>query len=211
MGTGAIAAGPPTMARSQQPVPKISIPVAKQPPLPLSDSPSMNLEHIRNQSSQRVSSILIEPRSESSLAAPVMNQRNYHYGVEYIARRVFAYVLDTLLNSILFVSAIVSYLMKQESSYDLLANPSVIFVTFLLWLAFHWSLTTVQELVFRTTIGKRILRLSLTGGTFGIFLRAILFIPSFSLGGLGIVWSVFDSQKRCLHDRLSGARPVVLY
>lgn len=41
-----------------------------------------------------------------------------------------------------------------------------------------------------------------------LVLRYVLAWPSLLLGGLGIVWSLFDRDRQFLHDRLSGTRLV---
>lgn len=62
------------------------------------------------------------------------------------------------------------------------------------------------------TLGLRAwrLRVSMSDGTPlrwpAAMLRFVLSVPSWMLGGLGLLWSVVDSQRQSAHDRLSGTR-----
>jgi uncharacterized RDD family membrane protein YckC len=41
-------------------------------------------------------------------------------------------------------------------------------------------------------------------------LRYLLCWPSIILGGVGIVWALFDRDRQFLHDRLAGTRLVMV-
>jgi hypothetical protein len=60
---------------------------------------------------------------------------------------------------------------------------------------------------FGTTLGKRIFGMKLDGDGFSCFMRSILFIPSLVFGGLGLWIAIFDSRKRCWHDRVTKLQP----
>lgn len=64
------------------------------------------------------------------------------------------------------------------------------------------------------TIGMMLTDLRLTDASIGrpaisrILIRCCAFLLSLTIAGLGLMWGFFDSQARCLHDRLSHTRVV---
>ena len=130
------------------------------------------------------------------------------FGVGYSMKRVTAYLLDTSINLALCAGVLSVALWKQNVSPDILINPGVILVAALFIGFFSWALVTAQEIMFGTSVGKRIFGLALQGSVSAIFLRALFFIPSLGFCGLGLLWAAFDSKKRCWHDIAFSLQPI---
>ena len=129
------------------------------------------------------------------------------YGFGYLAKRVIAYGLDTAFNLAICLGALSTVLFKKDFSRETLTNPGILILA-VLFLAFcNWGITTAQEVGFGTSLGKRVFGLSLRGTGMAAFMRALYFIPSICFAGIGLIWSVFDSKKRCWHDIASGLQP----
>jgi len=66
------------------------------------------------------------------------------------------------------------------------------------------------------TVGKRLVGIRVIDGygqPLGLgrsLLRAIAFVPSLALAGLGVLWIGFDRERRGLHDRLADTHVVVV-
>ena len=176
MGTGAVAAGPPSVV------------------LP-----------------NRVIKQLIAPRSAIPLASPAKERRLDFtpevFDLSYSMKRIGAYVLDLLLVAGLLVGSLVLLIWKQNLEQSLFSNENFLLAFFFFVLFSHWILVGVQEVLFKTSLGKAFFGLSLDGTGIRILTRAFLFLVSFGLVGLGLVGSLFDSRRRCWHDRLTGLQP----
>jgi hypothetical protein len=129
------------------------------------------------------------------------------FGTHYVMVRLLAYTMDVIFNLTLCMSILGLVLMFESVSMDILFHPNTLFFLFLFFALFNWAIVTAQEVVFRTSLGKRMFGLVLNGNSMRIFLRAFLFIPSLVFGGAGLVWSLFDSKKRCWHDRATQIQP----
>jgi hypothetical protein len=191
IGTGAIAAGPPKMVlpsgishkRLDSVIPQISVPVVK-------------------------SDLLGESKSSlSSAQKSKSTQQKVTFGYGYLLRRILAYWLDLIFTGGFCSVTLAGLVWIQEFDWTILFHPSVFLVVCLFFVAFHWSLMMIQEVVFKTTFGKRIFGLGLRGSGVLLFLRSIFFLPSAGLVGIGLFWSLFDRQKRCWHDSTVGIQP----
>ncbi len=134
----------------------------------------------------------------------------------YLLKRMIAYGFDFWLSTFLFSLLIFGYFQLDETQQTALVsgffpklfkNTKILYVLPIGWLGFHWAWMTFQETLFKTTFGKRVFRLKLKGSGIMIFLRACFFLPGLALGGLGILWSLVDSQKRCWHDKIVDVQP----
>ena len=151
--------------------------------------------------------VLSTPTPAPAFSLDALNSTVSHYGFGYLAKRVLAYSLDTALNLAICLGALSTVLFKKDFSRETLTNPGILIVA-VLFLGFcNWGITTAQEVGFGTSLGKRAFGLSLRGTGMAAFMRALYFIPSIGFAGLGLVWSVFDSKKRCWHDIASGLQP----
>ncbi|MBC7385695.1 MAG: RDD family protein [Cryobacterium sp.] len=148
-------------------------------------------------------------RLASSRAAPARTPTplEIHYGIGYSFERAFAYLLDSAFNLSLCGSILSTALLSTDvENLRTLSSAASISVAIFLFVC-NWALLAAQEVAFGTTIGKRIFGLKLEGTGVDCFKRALLFIPSLAFGGLGIFMAVFDSKKRCWHDRMTKLQP----
>lgn len=214
LGSGATAAGRPSFATTApkmtqgtstaltpaRPAARISVPVARpayQPQVPGKLKTTVQPNH---------SASLIQP---AALASPELAaQLALHFGFGYMLKRSFAYLIDSIFNIGLCVGALSAALWKQDLSPELLLTPGVALVSILFLTLFNWAMTTAQEVAFGTSVGKRMFRLALNGSTSAIFLRAFFFLPSVGFGGIGLLWALFDSRKRCWHDLVVDLQPI---
>jgi len=192
-GLGATAAGRPTFAKKiPQLAPKSQVQAPKPyiAPSPLTAQPKAVV------AKQTAEPVLFSarPREES-------------FGFVYVLKRFSAYLTDTVLNCSLGGGALAGIASSQHLNMNLLISPGVIFVFATFLLVLNWALIAAQEIIFGATIGKKTFGLYLDAPTGTIFLRAIFFIFSVAFSGLGILWAVFDSKRRCWHDIVSGVQP----
>jgi len=146
------------------------------------------------------------PADETQPAERTLIEPNYD--ITYLMKRATAYLFDTAFNfltSLIFFS-FVFYLLNIKLSF--LYGYEVMEYAFGFFLLFNWSLITAQEIAFGTTLAKRPLGLRIEGSPVSILIRALTFIPSSGLAGLGLIWGLFDSKKRCLHDYSTGIQPI---
>lgn len=132
----------------------------------------------------------------------------HQYGFTYLIKRFMAYVFDVMTHLLVSIFVMGSLIWRQEISSDVLMDSSVMFVGILSLFFLHWGLMTLQEVIFKTTVGKRIFGMVFDGHRMLILLRAILFIPSAGFFGLGVLWSLVDRQKAGWHDRATQVQPV---
>lgn len=133
--------------------------------------------------------------------------------------RLLGFITDTGINFILGLLALTLLFWKESngvfSSLSSISSvsESVIIVGLLFLSLLNWSLITAQEVVFRTSLGKRLFNLILKdSGTSSelppsplrILLRSVLCVFSMTLAGLGILWAAFDSKGRTWHDLATG-------
>jgi uncharacterized RDD family membrane protein YckC len=198
----AVTAGANAAAAARSQAPRISVPVAR------STAPQPQSLLQKSQPQQKTSTTpkpAVQQRLEvSGLAA----QLEPSFGIGYLIKRLFAYLLDTSFNLALCSGALSLALWKQDLSPELLLNPGIVLIAILFLAVFNWAITTAQEVAFGTSIGKRIFGLALNGGTSAVFLRAFFFLPSICFGGLGLIWALFDRRKRCWHDMVVDLQPI---
>jgi hypothetical protein len=199
-GSGAVAAGSPKMVFPQKPtstqktlaVPQISVPVAKVS-MPLDQSlPGLGIE------------------KERRPQAPTRDKVDQTFGIVYLLRRAIAQLIDSGVSLALFAGIVRFGMWNEEFTPELMTNSSLIFVAACLWITFHWFVLAVQEVIFLTSVGKRLVGLRLYGSNFLVLLRSLFFLPSIGLLGIGIIWAIFDRNKRCWHDQIVEIQPINL-
>jgi uncharacterized RDD family membrane protein YckC len=197
MGTGAVAAGPatfaktlPTLAPRKIATPRVSVPVATP--------------------TQQQQSAPMPSTSFNSAASAVKPFAEPAYGYVYLAKRSLAYIIDSSLNTALSATGLSLVLVNQNIQPEALMNPGIVVLSTLFFVLFNWALITAQEIAFGSSVGKRIFGLAVRGSTSAIFLRAFFFLPSAGFCALGLLWSVFDKRKRCWHDVVVGVQPIEL-
>jgi RDD family len=158
---------------------------------------------------QRVQVQRAAPQAQTLVAKapPLLPIQPPHYGFEYIARRFLAYFVDSFLNMSLGAGTLFLVLWKQDSNLESLLNPSILVISALFLMFFNWAMITAQEVAFHTSVGKKFFGLQLHGSLGAILMRAILFVPSSAVFGLGVLWILFSGNGRCWHDSASGAQP----
>jgi len=140
---------------------------------------------------------------------PVVTEPSF--GFIYLIKRALAYLIDTSLNLALAGGCFAAVLWNQQIQTDSLFNSNVLLIAELFFFVFSWAMITAQEIAFGTTLGKRIFRLTLTGNATTIFLRSFFFLPSLGFIGAGLLWSLFDSKKRCWHDLIVNLQPTSIH
>jgi hypothetical protein len=220
-GSGAYSAGRPTFITTQ----KVQVPRSTVQSQSQAQSSGQSQSHASAQShssAQFPAQFLtssqaprVQTQRQSNLQANVQGQAQsksllqveQHYGFEYIAKRFLAYFVDSFLNMSLGAGALFLVLWKQESNLESLINPSILIVSALFLMFFNWAMVTAQEVAFHTSVGKKFFGLQLHGSLGAILIRAILFIPSCAVFGLGVLWILFSPNGRCWHDSASGTQP----
>lgn len=129
------------------------------------------------------------------------------YSFVYLFKRLMAYQLDCALNLAICAAILSTVLNRQDFNPDALTSPAVLVMGTLFLLFCNWAIITAQEVAFSTSVGKRVFGLTLHGTGMQTFIRAVFFIPSVSFVGLGLLWSLFDSKKRCWHDKAADLQP----
>ena len=198
--TGAVAAGPPRMASYSKTVPRVSVPVASR--IQEEMIKSMIRTHIEDKAHQ-------SEKKGSSLTSSSAASMAWTPGWSYIAKRVAAYLLDSGVNAIFFITVLSRTVWRGNFKFDVLLDPNVLLVASAFFILLNWVLITLQEMTFGTSLAKRAFGLTLRGSAVALFLRALFFIPSASFFGIGLFWGLFDNKKRCWHDRVIGIQPTV--
>lgn len=142
-------------------------------------------------------------------AAQLSAETATEYTWGYLARRVTAYTVDLFLNLGVCVLSMGAVFYKQHLPKAVLLSPSVLPFLILFALFFHWALTTAQEVALHTTVGKNLFGLKIEGSVTSIFLRAFFFVPSVAFFGTGLLWALFNREKRCWHDSIVDLQPEI--
>ena len=146
----------------------------------------------------------IQAAPVSPMVAPAI-EKNFSW--TYPLARFYAFIIDSALNVLLTAAAVTVGFAFADLDPWFLLEPSIFAVTAFFLMAFSWALMASQEILFKTTVGKRAVGLKIRGSTGAILLRSFLFIPSFAFCGLGLAWAFFDRDKRCWHDLATELQP----
>lgn len=127
-------------------------------------------------------------------------------------RRVGAHVIDGfILNVVVFFAAfamgVVVGIAGAEPSAGAVVGGVIGFVVPLLYCISFWVKKGATP--GKMMLGIRVTREDggeLTGGQ--SFVRYLGYIPSALVFGLGYLWMLFDSEKRCWHDMIAGTRVI---
>ena len=130
--------------------------------------------------------------------------------VDYLAKRMAAYIFDSLVNIASCGAAFLFVISKLKVPKDTLLNPDTFFLFGLFLLFFSWILVLAQEIAFGTSLGKKLFGLAIQGDALTLFFRGFFFSVSLAMAGLGIFWALFDNKRRCLHDILAKIQPLEL-
>ncbi len=190
-GTGAIAAGPATFVFPKAPL--ISQPIA----------PSTAATH-----SQPIKQPVLPKQAEPEAHVAQTQLLEDQPGIVYLLKRLFAWSVDFSLNGIFIAAGWLAVLWDKVQEWDFFLQLDQLRTIALIFTVFQWGLVTAQEIAFHTTFGKRLFGLKVEGSAGARLTRSLLFFPSLLLSGVGILWALFDSKKRCWHDRASGTRVI---
>jgi hypothetical protein len=192
IGTGAVSAGRP----------QFSYPPA--PPSPMGKPVDATAEKIRRELESIQTQRIEQARA---MAERLHSPLEIHRGISYSFQRAFAYLLDSAFNLSICASILSTALISSDlTNLRSITDPALITVGVFLFIC-NWALLAAQEVAFGTSIGKRIFGLSLEGTGVECLVRSLLFIPSLLLAGTGILSALFDSKKRCWHDRVTLIQP----
>ncbi len=147
------------------------------------------------------------PQAAESLVLAPPQIEKVELGFTYLLARISAFFIDLSFSLLFCGVGLAGAFWKQEIPLNVLMNSGLFVLSVVFVALAHWLILTVQEVIFHTSLGKRVFGLVLSGNTSQIILRALLFFPSFVLGGVGIAWALLDSEKRCWHDRVCGLQP----
>jgi hypothetical protein len=184
-GSGAYSAGQPSFVTPKTPAPRPATPSYTQPLRQLA----------RAQTS-------VAPQAPQNLL-----QNTAHFGFEYVMKRFLAYFVDSFLNTFMGGTVLGLCLWKQTNSFDFMMNPGILAISALFLLFFNWAIITAQEVALHTSLGKKFFGLKLEGSLGAILARALLFIPSIAILGLGSLWCLLDKNRRSWYDLATGVQP----
>lgn len=206
-GTGAIAAGKPTFI-----TPSTSPTIEKiKKELEALDSLSLGRIPERPATLSRPQDPTIKNlfERERPMPAPVSVEvrRSQEKSFFYSLQRVFAYCIDSLFNLSLCATILSTALINTDTEKLSIITPGVALVVAVFLFFCNWALIAGQEMAFGTSLGKKIFGLKIEGSGAQVFWRSVFFIPSLFFSGLGLVFALFDSQRRCWHDVASGTQP----
>jgi RDD family len=149
----------------------------------------------------------VYPSQVAPVAAKPLLQTDQRLGFEYLLKRVLAFFVDSFLN-ILLSSAILGFcLWSQSNNFDFMMNTGVLVISACFLIFFNWAMITSQEILFHTSIGKKLFGLRLQGSLGAILGRAVLFIPSALFFGLGVLWAAFTKNRMTWYDAATGIQP----
>jgi hypothetical protein len=120
-------------------------------------------------------------------------------GYSYLITRTLSYVLDLTIHTFLVSTVVALTLWFNDIDIRILTHSGMFPIIAIFFMAFNWLLVMIQELVFRSSLGKSVFHLVIPASRTKIFLRALLFIPSATLG-IPLILGLFNRKRRCLHD-----------
>jgi len=129
------------------------------------------------------------------------------YGLSYLGLRVLAYGIDLAFHLSLSALALWGLLVAMGYEATVVFENGVMEMSLLSILIAGWVLMTAQEVALGSTPGKRIVGLKLQGSAATIFIRSFFFSLSLLFFGLGLVWALFNRQRRCWHDLAADLQP----
>lgn len=129
-------------------------------------------------------------------------------GAVYLLQRALAFVFDIALQTSLGTLLFWFAARKGDLTFEMIRHPSVAFVLGIFAILINWVMLTFQEVTFRTSLGKKLLGLTLDASRGALFVRAFFFMPSFFFAGLGVLWALVDRRKRGWHDWIADCQPM---
>jgi uncharacterized RDD family membrane protein YckC len=212
-GIGAVSAGRPQFV---YPSPAVTAAVqtasrANHIPVPtlptLGSSVDETVDRIRRELETIHVGRLEQARTDAAKVQSLQSGLRVTYSLGYSIERAFAFLLDSAFNLSICGTVLSTALLSADIDNLQSMSPGAMVTVGVFLFICNWALITAQEVAFGTSIGKRIFGLHLNGDGFECFIRSLFFLPSLLFGGLGIVIAIFDSRKRCWHDRMTKLQP----
>jgi hypothetical protein len=129
-------------------------------------------------------------------------------GLLYLLRRMIAFGIDLVVHPAFSMLVLMGVTVLRGHEPMVLFAAGVFEMALLFSIALGALLMLAQEVILGSTPGKRITGLRLNGGAAAIFMRSFFFIPSVLFMGTGILWALFNRQRRCWHDLASDVQPL---
>jgi hypothetical protein len=214
-GTGAVAAGPVKTALPAAPAakgparslkkavesstpnlyqaPRVSVPVAK-PVLKPTVIPNIQKE-------SGVSAL------KSKLESQIKTQKKSTKGLAYLGARLMAYLFDVSFNSLLLGGGLFGLVWSEQIRVEQVFEMGLPLTLSVFFLITAWGFIALQEILFKSSIGKFLFHFKLEGSRFWILFRGLMFPLSMGFAGVGIIWTFFHGSRSCWHDILSGVQP----
>ena len=209
-GTGATSAGRPQFVYPSPAVTAAAKTASRVavPSLPnLGSNVDETVDRIRRELESIQTGRLEQARVNASNIQALQSGLRVEHGLGYSVERAFAFLLDSAFNLSIFASVLSTALISTDVNHlQSLSSFAMISVGVFLFVC-NWALIAAQEVAFGTSIGKRIFGLRLNGNGLECFVRSLFFVAGLLFGGLGIFIAVFDSRKRCWHDRMTKLQP----
>ena len=154
----------------------------------------------------------------SAPRAPGLRVRVVPFWLRTVANLIDLVPLATLYLMVLFATGLADTSELPQSRWntfdmlvDLMNERPLFFVwPALLWFAMVGAYYLVCELTLGVSVGKRLLNFTLIDSSgerpiaLMILIRNVIRLVSLALLGLGYLWALFDTERRTLHDWLSG-------
>jgi len=182
-----------------------SLPLSRTPRQAPTTKPTLPARPAPLQAAQAIPTAYVKPIEHTE---PTIVLKESKLGVVYLLQRMIAWTVDSSIHLTLGALTLALSLESQGIALDAVLRSDAWIAAALFLVGFNWALILAQEVAFGTSLGKRLCRLEIEGSPAALFVRAFFFIPSQLLFGLGLVWALFDSEKRCWHDRVADARPL---
>jgi hypothetical protein len=125
-------------------------------------------------------------------------------GLGFMFKRSLAFVMDSvILTSLVAVMGVSAGILMNLDLTSLL-EPELLNLEIAFGCAFLWSLITAQEVVFSTTLGKRLFDLRVEGSLIARILRSVFLPISILLLPINLIIGLIDRKQRLIHEWCSG-------
>jgi len=191
----------------ERPIPRTQDRIAK-PPLAVGATPGLPTLTLLDLKPAEADSAVTAPPAETvetPATIPAAPSR------EILVSRFLAGVIDLSMAGA--EGALVALVASSMVSMDFF-TPEGLRLAGFLGLAFQLLNSTFFLFTTGQTPGMHLTQVKLRNSTgdaspavTSIVLRVVLFLPSV-ISVIGLIWAVFDSRRRCLHDRLSGTQVI---
>jgi len=156
----------------------------------------------------RISPTIIRAESAAPVAPAPRLELQKPFGWSYLPLRMIAFGIDVAVHLSAAALALIGAFAGLGNEPYAIFESGVLEPALLAILATAWVMATAQEVILGTTPGKRIVGLKLHGSGAAIFMRAFFFAPSCLFLGVGLLWALFNRERRCWHDVAADVQPM---